>query len=192
MKTHQGTAPHRGTPRGVPGGARPAAVITVCARPLRRDSICRASSISLRLAEDVLLQDNDRIGAEHDRRGALLGDVLGFGVCYPPGIDPGHFHRARRFHRYCAGRTVNGMASCASNSRRRGEAEARMSSAGEGAWTSGEATIAGASLRAAYIITRHHIVRQHVQRLERWRGGKAIQALLRLCDLLLRPGHGEL
>ena len=44
-----------------------------------------------RLAEDLLLQDNDRIGAEHDRRGTLLGDMAGFGVCYPPGIDPGLF-----------------------------------------------------------------------------------------------------
>jgi hypothetical protein len=45
----------------------------------------------LRLPEDLLLQDNDRVGAEHDGCGPLLGDMPGFRVCYAPGIDPGPF-----------------------------------------------------------------------------------------------------
>jgi hypothetical protein len=45
----------------------------------------------LRFAEDVVLQDNDRIRAEHDRSGVLPGNVPGFGIRYPPGIGPGHF-----------------------------------------------------------------------------------------------------
>jgi hypothetical protein len=49
------------------------------------------------LPEDLLLQDNDRIGAEHDRCGPLLGDMPGFGICYPPGIGPGPFTRADAF-----------------------------------------------------------------------------------------------
>ena len=43
------------------------------------------------LAEDLLLQNDHRIRSQHDCSGALLGDVLGFGVCHPPGIGPGHF-----------------------------------------------------------------------------------------------------
>jgi len=42
-------------------------------------------------AEDGVLQDNDRIRAEYDCCRALPGDVLGFGICHPPGIDPWHF-----------------------------------------------------------------------------------------------------
>jgi len=42
-------------------------------------------------AEDVVLQDNDRIRAEHDCAGALPGNVLGFRIRYPPGIGPWHF-----------------------------------------------------------------------------------------------------
>jgi hypothetical protein len=44
-----------------------------------------------RLAEDLLLQDHDRIGAEHDCCGMLLGDMPGFGIRDPPGIAPGSF-----------------------------------------------------------------------------------------------------
>ena len=42
-------------------------------------------------AEDVVLQDNDRIRAEHDRGGELPGNMLGFRIRYPPGIGPRHF-----------------------------------------------------------------------------------------------------
>jgi hypothetical protein len=44
-----------------------------------------------RFAEDVVLQDNDRIRAEYDRSRALAGNMLGFRICYSPGISPGHF-----------------------------------------------------------------------------------------------------
>jgi hypothetical protein len=44
-----------------------------------------------RFAEDVVLQDNHRIRAEHDRSGVLPGNMLGFRIRYPPGIGPGHF-----------------------------------------------------------------------------------------------------
>jgi hypothetical protein len=42
-------------------------------------------------AEDMVLQDNDRIRAEHDRSGTLPGNVLRFRIRYAPGIGPGHF-----------------------------------------------------------------------------------------------------
>jgi len=45
----------------------------------------------VRFAQDVVLQDNDRIRAEHDRGRELPGDAQGFRICYPPGIDPRHF-----------------------------------------------------------------------------------------------------
>jgi hypothetical protein len=48
-------------------------------------------------AEDGVLQDNDRICAEYDRSGELLGNVLGFRICYPPGIGPRHFTRDNTF-----------------------------------------------------------------------------------------------
>ena len=42
-------------------------------------------------AEDVVLQNNDRICTEHDRGGELSGNVLGFRICHPPGIGPRPF-----------------------------------------------------------------------------------------------------
>jgi len=42
-------------------------------------------------AEDVVLQDNDRIRTEHDRGGELPGNVPGFRIRHPPGIGPRHF-----------------------------------------------------------------------------------------------------
>jgi hypothetical protein len=45
----------------------------------------------LRFAEDLVLQDYDRIGAEHDRSGTLPGNVLRFRIRYAPGIGPGPF-----------------------------------------------------------------------------------------------------
>jgi len=42
-------------------------------------------------AKDVLAQDNDRIGAEHNRSGVLPGNMPGFRIRHPPGISPGHF-----------------------------------------------------------------------------------------------------
>jgi hypothetical protein len=62
----------------------------VCTTAETRQHLPGVVKIS-RLPEDLLLQNNDRIGAEHDRGGILLGDMPGFGVCYPPGIDPGPF-----------------------------------------------------------------------------------------------------
>ena len=68
----------------------------VCTTAETRQHLPGVVNIS-RLPEDLLLQDNDRIGAEHDRCGPLLGDMPGFGVCYPPGIYPGPFPRADAF-----------------------------------------------------------------------------------------------
>jgi len=48
-------------------------------------------------AEDGVLQDNDRICAEYDRGRELPGNVLGFRICYPPGIGPRHFTRDNTF-----------------------------------------------------------------------------------------------
>jgi hypothetical protein len=42
-------------------------------------------------AKDVVLQDNNRIRAKHDRSGTLPRNVLGFGIRYTSGIGPGHF-----------------------------------------------------------------------------------------------------
>ena len=42
-------------------------------------------------AKDVVLKDNDRIRAKHDRSGTLPGNVLGFRIRYTPSIGPRHF-----------------------------------------------------------------------------------------------------
>jgi hypothetical protein len=51
----------------------------------------------VRFAKNVVLQDNDRIRAEHDCGRELPGNVQGFRIRYPPGIGPRHFTRLNTF-----------------------------------------------------------------------------------------------